>query len=59
MKDFTQQAGLDRARRIKVILLTGRDDEYGLEYLASRRDWELIKLRAEIRFLSRLAESFI
>jgi len=42
-----------------VILLTGRDDEYGLEYLASRRDWELIKLRAEIRFLSRLAESFI
>ena len=57
-KNFVKQAATDRDKRIKIILLTERYDEPGLEYLARRRDWELTKLRAEIRFLIQLAESF-
>ena len=58
-RTFVKQAADDRAKKIKVIMLTERDDEPGFDYLARRRDWEVIKLRAEMKFLTQLAESFV
>ena len=55
---FIVRARIDRAKRIKLIHLDPQDDSTGLEYLSSRRNWELVSLRTEIRFLSNLSERF-
>ena len=57
MKQCLDRAVAERTRQTKTLLMVDRDGTPGLEYLAESRDWNLIRLRAETKFLTQLAKT--
>ena len=55
--EFLTRATTVRASLIKRSVSFPTDPTPGLEYLANKKDWDVARLRAEMKFLSQLARS--